>query len=348
MSFQNTEAFPALAGPNKPPSKKGGTPFVWAKLVNGEKKDLATVEAETKAKKEAAFAARVENEAKRVDAEKEQELRAKLIREGKETEFAKTNAARMAEQKAQEKEADEKFCKENGWWPSSITYRKLEGDAYYMPFPHTRVNEKSLQFLQQWLTVFPDLAKITTLGELQLAFYAAVVPWLEMTSARSISHVVVWEEEKYVGQKFNNAELRGQIKALLAQGKSAEAAEVMRMVYELNATRYRHFQEWVFKEEKEYNTSTYKNPRCSPWAKYDIWIKVKHITWENVLFAMSKNSGAFPAGLIEIEGHFSNPNSQIKWMVSLDPYLATRFDGKPMSAAKKRRMDEEDDDYDCC
>ena len=71
MSFQKTEAFPALAAPTpKPQTKQGGTPFVWAKLVNGEKKDLATVEAEAKAKKEAAEKARLEQEAKRVEQRK--------------------------------------------------------------------------------------------------------------------------------------------------------------------------------------------------------------------------------------------------------------------------------------
>ena len=70
---------------------------MWAKLVNGEKKDLAAVEAEAKAKKEAAFAARVEKEAKEMEAAKEQELRAKLSSEGRAAEFAKTNALRIAE-----------------------------------------------------------------------------------------------------------------------------------------------------------------------------------------------------------------------------------------------------------
>jgi len=347
MSFQNTEAFPALAAPTpKPQAKQGGTPFVWAKLVNGEKKDLAAVEAEAKAKKEAAFAARLEADAKRMEAAKEQELRAKLSSEGRAAEFAKTNALRIAEEKARQKKVDEKYCRENGWWPIDMTYRKEEGQPYYAPFPKSKVNEKSLHFLQQWLTVFPELAKITTLGELQAAFYDAVVPWLESTSPRSASNVVVWEEQKYVGQKCNNAELQGQIKALLAQNKPDEAAEVMRTVHQLNATRYRHFQEWVWKEEKEYAASTYKHPSCSPWAQYDIWIKAKHITWENVLFAMSKISGAFPNGLIEIQGHFSKPTSQIKWVVSLAPYLATRFASKPESAAKQRRLAEEEDD-DC-
>ena len=345
MSFQNTEAFPALAAPTtKPQTKQGGTPFVWAKLVNGEKKDLAAVEAEAKAKQEAAAKARLEKEEKRFEAVKEQLLREKLIREGRETEFNKANAGRIAAEKARQKETDEKYCRENGWWRTCVTYRVTEGDSCYVPFPQSKVNEKSLQFLQLWLSEFPELAKITTIGELQAAFYSAFVPWLEFTSPRSSSSVVVWEEQKYVGQKFNNAELHGQIKALLAQEKPDEAAAVMRTVHELNATRYRHIQEWVWKEEKEYKESTYKHSSCSPWAQYDIWIKAKHITWENVLFAMSKISGAFPNGLIEIQGHFSKPTSQIKWVVSLEPYLSTRFAGKPMSAAKRQRLEEEEDD----
>jgi hypothetical protein len=322
------------------------TAFVWAKLVNGEKKDIAMVEAEEKAKKEAAFAARVEKEAKEIEAEKEAELRAKLFREGRAAEFAKTNATRIEEAKTQQKKADEKYARENGWWENRMTYRVVEeGESYYTPFPKSKVNEKSLQFLQLWLSEFPELAKITTIGELQAAFYSAFVPWVEFTSPRSRTTFATWEEQKYVGQKFNNAELQGRVKALLAQDKPDEAAVVLRTVHQLNATRYWHFQEWVGKEEKEYNESAYKHPRSSPWAHYDIWIKAKHITWENVLFAMSKISGAFPNGLIEIQGHFSKPASQIKWVVTLEPYLSTRFASKPESAAKRRRLDEEDDDY---
>jgi hypothetical protein len=323
------------------------TAFVWAKLVNGEKKDIAMVEAEEKAKKEAAFAARVEKEAREKEAEKEAELRAKLFREGRAAEFAKINAIRIEEAKAQQKKADEKYARENGWWENRMTYREVEeGEPYSTPFPNSKVNEKSLQFLQLWLSEFPELAKITTIGELQAAFYSAFVPWVQFTSPRSSSSLAAWEEQKYVGQKFNNAELQGRVKALLAQDKPDEAAEVMRTVHQLNATRYWHFQEWVGKEEKEYNESAYKHPRSSPWVQYDIWIKAKHITWENVLFAMSKISGAFPNGLIEIQGHFSKPTSQIKWVVSLEPYLATRFASKPESAAKRRRLDEEEyEDY---
>jgi hypothetical protein len=343
MSFQNTEAFPALAAPTaKPQAKQGGTPFVWAKLVNGEKKDLAAVEADAKAKKEAAEKARFEKEEKRLEAVKEQLLREKLIREGRETEFNKANAHRIAVEKACQKESDEKYCRENGWWRTGVTYRKPAGDSFYVPFPKSTVNEKSLQFVQLWLTEFPELAKITTIGELQTAFYDAVVPWLDTTSPRSASNVAGWEEEKYPGQKSTNAELHGELQALLAQGKTAEATAITQAIHHLNATRYRHFQEWVWKEEKEYNESTYKIARCSPWALYDIWIKAKHITWENVLFAMSKLSGAFPHGLIEIQGHFSKPASRIKWVVSLEPYLSTRFSSKPTSGAKRQRLDDDD------
>jgi hypothetical protein len=317
---------------------------VWAKLVNGEKKDLATVEAEANAKKEADAKVRLEKEAKHLEAIKQQVLRERLIREGKEAEFAKANAERIAFEKTRQKEIDKKYCRENGWWKTGMTYRETEDGPYVVPFPKSKVNEKSLQFVQQWLTEFPELAKITTIGELQTAFYTAVVPWLESTSPRSASNVVAWEQAKYPSQKNNNAELHGQIKELMEQGQSAEASEVLCAVHALNTTRYWNIQEWVLTEEKEYNESTYKHPSCSPWAQYDIWIKAKHITWENVLFAMSKISGAFPNGLLEIRGHFSKPTSQIKWVVSLEPFLATRFGNKPMSVAKRQRLDEDDDD----
>ena len=66
---------------------------------------------------------------------------------------------------------------------------------------------------------------------------------------------------------------------------------------------------------------------------------------------MSKISGTFPNGLLEITGHYSKPTSQIKWVVSLEPYIVTRFRRKPDSEMKKKReqqREEQDRDDDDC
>ena len=326
MSFQNTTAFPALQATEvkqAPAVKAQGTPFVWAKLVNGEKKDLVAVQAEEKAKKEAAELARLEKEKKLREAWQEQQLRATLIKEGKAEEFNKMNAIRIAEEEARQKMMAEKYSRENGYWCKSLTYSEEDYSHFDVP---RKVNEKSLEFVQLWLTNYPELAKITTLGELQAAFYTAFIPWISHKHPRSVDAFETWEKNEY---PLNNVHVQ----------------------------RYAHLQAWVLHEEKEYNTAAAKNYSfgisrlAPPWVLYPMWIDAKQITWENCLFAMSKISGTFPNGLLEITGHYSKPTSQIKWVVSLEPYIVTRFRRKPDSEMKKKReqdreeQDRDDDDY---
>jgi len=340
MSFQNTKAFPALAArqatevkaARQAPAalqatevKSTATPFVWAKLVNGEKKDLAAVQAEEKSKKEAAELAHFEKEKKLREAWQEQQLRDKLIKEGKAAEFNKVNAIRIAEEEARQKIMDEKYSRENGYWSKILTYSEEDYTSFDVP---RKVNEKSLEFVQLWLTNYPELAKITTLGDLQSAFYTAFIPWISQKHPRSVDAFETWEKNEYP----------------LVYGSN------------VSAQRYAHLQAWVIHEEKEYNTAAAKNysfgiSRSAPWSMYSIWIDAKQITWENCLFAMSKISGTFANGLLEITGHYSKPTSQIKWVVSLEPYIVTRFRRKPDSEMKKKReqqreeQDRDDDDY---
>jgi hypothetical protein len=98
-----------------------------------------------------------------------------------------------------------------------------------------------------------------------------------------------------------------------------------------NEQRYLHIQEWIAKAKDVYR---------EPWATFPFWIAGDQITWPKVLFAMSKISGTFENGLIDIKGHYSKPTSSITWTVSLTPYLATRFANKPYSEAKEKRIDE--------
>ena len=312
MSFQTTEVFPALAAAKKQTAAQVGTPFVWANLVNGVKKDLATVEAEEKAKKEAAEQARFEKNKKIIEAEQEEQLRTKLIREGRAAEFNRVKAEEAARQKA----LDEKYSRENGYWGQSLAYPEEGYTHFDVP---RRVNEKSLEFVQLWLTHYPELAKITTLGALQTAFYTAFIPWLSHKHWRSVEAFESWEKIEH---------------PLLYTSS-------------VPTQRYAHLQAWVLHEEQEYNAAAAKNSygvaRLAPWARYSIWIDAKQITWENCVFAMSKISGTFANGLLEITGHYSKPTAQIKWVVSLEPYIATRFNRKPDSATKQKREQARED-----
>jgi hypothetical protein len=304
-------------------SSQAGTPFVWAKLVAGQKQNLLEVEAKEKAKAVEEKAKAVEEKAqaelaqqKRQEQEAESrrisKLKEDLARIGKLAEFEKQNAAEIERQKV----LDAKYSRENGWW--SLISVRYPDDYYHQqrPIPKT-VNEKALRFVQHWLTVFGDqLAPLTTLGQLEEAFQQAVVPNLLMVHDRSSDQFLTWEKRTFGSNTLPNK------------------------------VRYQHLQQWVATEEKEYQADPrrYGSP---PWAVWSLWVFAKNITWQNCLFAMSKVSGTFPGnGLLQITGHFSKPTSAIKWLVPLEPYIGTYFIQKPISAAKRKRLDEEDDDMD--
>jgi type II secretory pathway pseudopilin PulG len=342
MSFQKSEIFPALSSATKqqqaqatqaqatqaqaqqqqaqatqaqatPAKQVAGTPFVWSKLVNGEKKDLAQVQLEEKNKKDAAELALKEKENKRM----ELHLRDKLAKEKRSAEFTTENAIRKALAAEEQKKMDEKYSRENGWWNTCLAYPEDDHSQYDIP---KSVKEKSLEFVQLWLTTYPELAKIRTMGELQKAFYAAYFPWLLMKYQRSAYVFEEWEKREY--------------------------PIIHCLGVDIYAQRYAHLQKWVIHEEQAYNTSALKNNCLGPWALYPIWIAAQQITWENCVFAMSKISGTFANGLLEITGHYSKPTAQIKWVVNLEPYIATRFKSKPESLTKqKREREREDDEY---
>jgi hypothetical protein len=291
-----------------------GTPFVWAKLVAGKKQNLLEVEAEEKARAELAQKKRQEKQEQEAEARRVHKLKEDLARAGKLAEFEKQNAAQIQRQK----EIDTKYSRENGWWATiSVNYPK---DYYQQQrqIPKT-VNEKALRWMQHWLTVFGDqLAPLTTIGQLEEAFQNAVLPNLLMEHQRSSDGFLTWEKRTF---------------------GSNDLAPVENLA---NKVRYQHLLQWVANEEQEYKA----DPRSSPpWANWSLWVFAKNITWQNCLFAMSKVSGTFPLnGLIQITGHFSKPTSAIKWLVPLEPYLATYFVQKPMSFGKRKRLEEEDDD----
>ena len=295
-------------------SSQVGTPFVWAKLVAGQKQNLLEVEAEEKAKAveekaraELAQQKRQEKQEQEAEARRISKLKEDLARIGKLAEFEKQNAAEIERQKVR----DAKYSRENGWW--SLISVRYPDDHQQRPIPKT-VNEKALRFVQHWLTVFGDqLAPLTTLGQLEEAFQQTVVPNLLMVHDRSSDQFLTWEKRTFGSNTLPNK------------------------------VRYQHLQQWVATEEKEYQAdpSRYGSP---PWAVWSLWVFAKNITWQNCLFAMSKVSGTFPGnGLLQITGHFSKPTSAIKWLVPLEPYIGTYFIQKPISIAKRKRLDEDDD-----
>jgi hypothetical protein len=119
MSLQTKEAFPALAAGTKRPAASS-TPFVWAKLVTGEKKDLAQAQAAEKAKAQAAEKARDQADEKAKD--QADEKAAKLARIVREEQQCRESIMRAAEEAARQKALNEKYTRENGWWPEDLNY----------------------------------------------------------------------------------------------------------------------------------------------------------------------------------------------------------------------------------
>ena len=83
----------------------------------------------------------------------------------------------------------------------------------------------------------------------------------------------------------------------------------------------------------------------NPYKKYRIYNPAKNITFENVLYAMSTQSGTFEGGLLKIHGFYKNDASPIEWQVKM-PYVSTRFVDPPLTDAQVKRLQESYSDDD--
>lgn len=101
---------------------------------------------------------------------------------------------------------------------------------------------------------------------------------------------------------------------------------------------YNRLQEWV--------KSVSVNFSGNPWKELHGFTAAKIITPESVLYAMSDTSRTFEKGILKITGDTKNPGSKITWIVSLDPYVSTRFVDPPLSEAQLKRLKKKmDDEY---
>jgi hypothetical protein len=281
-------------------------------MAAGQKVTNSQIEAETKAKAEAAEKIRVEQARAEQQKYEDRQLRAQFAITGKEKEYEKQKQlrkiARLAEE-AEDKKRAESYTRDKGYW-SKHTYRAQYADSSQYSVPGERefpkgCNERALNWVQEWLNVWGDkLKEVTTLAELEQLYYEHWCPWLIRTFYRT-SH----EVESYI--KEHNPSTHAGIPNVPP------------------ATQYKLIQEWVKHVEK---------PGSRPWNDYNVWTPAKHITWENVLHIMRKSSGAFKDGLIEITG------PRITWLVELSPYKCIEFKDKPLTKAQQARMRDDDDD----
>lgn len=289
----------------------GGTPFVWSKLVSGQKTSLADVQA-TEQQKFEAHQKKIEDAEKvRNEKRKAEEMRKKIELEKEET----RTALKRIEIDAESDRLREKYSARNGHWDlySRDSYDEVR------PIPRN-INAHALKFAQGFLLNFGKKAnKCTTLFQLKTLFEEVYSPYALVSHQRSSGGFLQWEEKKYPNTT------------------SADRC--------LPSDRCAHLQEWMLQEKKEWE-STPKSQQhvCNaPWAQSSLWIFVSNVNWVNFLKSIDEKFGAFEKGILKI----ANPlilESPIEWTVSLDPYIFTHFQEKPASIAKRQRKREELDD----
>jgi hypothetical protein len=291
------------------------TVFVWSKLAGGTKQTLAEKEAEDKRKEEAAEKVSIEKHNQEMKVQREQALRVELARQKRtheyEAELAKQNLQREISLKKQAA-YEASRTREKGYWKDEITYGNVWSDENDRIIPHG-LNMKTMKFLQRWLTIWGDkLKEVTTIGDLENAFYNAFVPWL----------FCEYNDSKYAFEHWE-----------LEQERSDDQERSKRVLYPndetLNRDKYVNLQQWVHESAQH---------GAQPWVSYPIWIAASHITWSRVWKAMTKESGAFENGLIRIiQGR--GPSASFEWVVGLTPYKTIEFEENREKQIKRMKRD---------
>jgi len=297
----------------QPPARPTPTVFVWSKLAGGTKQTLAEKEAEDKRKEEEAEKVSIEKLNQKMKVYREETLRKELAHQNRlqeyETALATQNRRRelaLIEQAAYEASR----TREKGYWRDEITYRDVFSDEMTRIIPRG-LNKNTMKFLQRWLTVWGDkLQEISSVGDLENAFYNAFVPWI----------FCEYNKSKYI---FDDWEREQEQRTKLILYPNDET---------LNRDKYANLQKWVYESAQKGH---------QPWVSYPIWIAASHITWSRILNAMTKESGAFENGLIRIiQGR--GPSASFEWVVGLTPYKTIEFEE---SREKQIKRIERNDDF---
>jgi len=288
----------------------GKTPFVWAGVVDGKNIDLSEKEKADEAEREMEEAKKVAAKKERLREEKEQLLRAQ--------EQARLYAEEKKEQLVRVAEWEKKHSRENGYM-----------DWYIQTFPEgnvwqvipEKVNEKSVRFIQLWLSNWKEHLKAESVEELRECFYKAFIPWVLQIHSRFTYEFEEWERTRFGGDV------------------SHEAA----------AIRYSHMHAWAKYEKSRYDSGKYweyanRGHAIPPWANH-FWLEVTHTTWENCLVAMDENSGTFEGGLFKIGGACKKSGSRsIIWnekhKSAEGGYISTHFYEKSKTPAQQKRSDD--------
>lgn len=251
---------------------------------------------------------------------KEDDPASQEIFERKEIAAAGTSAAIPYKKECQETyetfEQMQRKCQEEEAQKAEMSRKDGTWKNYYFPTVFPEKNEKRirpknvpiivLNFLQRMLTVSgKEFSTCTTVGEFHDKFIEMFVPWFFANFQRDN------EAKNYV----------------YGIGSSPDLS---------HKQAYNRLQEWV--------KSVSKNFSGDPWKELHGFTAANIITPESVLYAMSDTSRSFEKGILKINGHTKNPGSKIAWIVSLDPYVSTRFVDPPLTPAQLFRLKKEMDD----
>ena len=225
----------------------------------------------------------------------------------------------LARQKYKE-EHDRKLSKEGGWltgqWPTSheVPYELR------LTVPKN-VNERARDWAERALASWwQEWEKCETVEALRGAFINAFVPYaLEHSNYhKGVYEFQHWEKQKAKAEGTNQAEGKNQ------------------------ADRYANLLKWVKAIE---SNQPYGNP---------LWVACKNITFENCLWAMNVEAGAFraldklcPDSEVPITGFLQVEGPVVTWLADFTKYIPYLHDPKPKSKQAieaieaRRRRDEE-------
>ena len=295
--------------------------FSWASVAKGKPQTICQVETDRKEKEGLAEAER-SRLAWEADAlmrtRQEAAVRARLEKD-REQSLAREQQS-LARQQWQE-ERDRKFSKEGGWLTGQWPSSHKVPDEPRLTVPR-HVNERARDWVETALASWwPVWEQCETVEALRLAFINAFVP-----------HVLVHSHNRGVCDFEHWERIEG-------------------LPLTTYVDRYANIRRWVKEMEED------KTTRGPPYGNA-FWVATKNITFEQCLWAMNMEAGAFraidklcPNSEFPITGFLQVEGPVITWFADFTKYIPYKHDPKPKSKhaleAERRRekAQEEDDDF---
>jgi hypothetical protein len=327
---------------SKPLTSNSTKVFTWSSVASGKKQTQAEIEdARTKEQ-----AKKAEQERALFEKRKEEQLRETLILQNRSKEFAMQNALRFERAAKEEKERQEYFSRERGYWAKEVNIRYENNmspvtcfDQYRMLEVPLNVNERSMKFIQHMLVNYPEVTSTCkTVGNFKKVFMEAYI--------------------QYVKRHYEDTNVNY---------SSAIFAKLNNTPNETFVEQGENLQGWAAYEEGLYKSSQAELKRTGngvvprpPWFD-KLWVFVKNVSFTSCLWAMNEKSKTFEmetktgnnfnTGFVKIIGPPYTDTSLLIWLTDLETYKGFPHKEKPV--CKQRREEEErkererDEDADC-